>query len=111
MEDMALKVRTIRDYLSGEFPGNKVEAFQDGGQSGPYIFRLDHGRTGAVLHRAVAPSEVLQHMTATQLMDCLSQWDLAGRLREAGRQPVVVTREGLHVEGQPAPRSASPIGT
>ena len=104
MEDIDLKVRSIRDYLSREFPENKVEAFQDGGQLGPFVFRLDHGRTGSVLHRAVAPSEVLRDLTVTQILGCLSLWDLAGRLRDAGRQPVVVTREGLHVEGLPASR-------
>jgi hypothetical protein len=35
-----------------------------------------------------------------QLVDALSCWDLAGKLREAGLRPVVVTQEGLQVEGQ-----------
>jgi len=100
MVDLAPKVRTIHDYLAGQFPESKVETFQDGGPAGPYIFRIDHGRTGAALHRAVAPSTVLGTLSAAQLLDALSCWDLAGKLREAGLRPVVVTQEGLQVEGQ-----------
>ena len=104
MDNLELKIRIIRDYLSDQFPGNKVEAFQDGDQAGPFVFRLDHGKSGMVLHRAVVPFEALRDLTSEQLLDNLSLWDLAARLRESGRQPVVVTREGLHVEGQPASR-------
>ena len=100
MEDIALKVQSIRDYLSKQFPESKVEAFQDGGHSGPFVFRLDHGQNGNVLHRAIVPSEVMRDLTVAHILDCLSRWDLAARLRESGKQPVVVTREGLQVETQ-----------
>jgi len=100
MEAMSLKVRVIRDYLTGQFPENNVEAYQDGGETGPYVFRVDHGRTGAALHRAVAPCKVLDGLSGAELQNYLSSWDLAGKLREAGLRPVVVTREGLQVEGQ-----------
>ncbi len=108
MEAMNLKVRAIREYLAGQFPGTNVEAYQDGGQSGPYIFRVDHGRSGAALHRAVMPSVVLENQSIPQLLDALSVWDLAGKLRAAGLRPVVITREGLQVESQARPYISSP---
>lgn len=106
MEEMEPKVRAIREYLAGQFPESKVEAFQDGGPEGPLIFRIDHARTGTALHRAVAASGVLGAITAAQLVGSLSRWDLAARLREAGLRPVVLTLEGPQVDGQ-SPRYVS----
>ena len=109
MEELEPKVRAIRDYLVAEFRESKVEAFQDGGPSGPFVFRIDHGLRGAALHRVVASSTVLGSFTATQLLDVLSRWDLAARLREAGLRPVVVTRDGLQVEGQLPRQMPQPV--
>ena len=89
-----MAIGCVKDYLSREFPGNEIanfsvpakgalaHAFRLGDDSGAFLVEITH--------------EFVRDVPADRIAKVLSDWNLSGELRKAGRgAKVMITRAGL----------------
>jgi hypothetical protein len=90
------KLDAVHDYLHSEFPGSKVEVKYEPRER-IHVFHLLHeGKS----HRAIVIEAFLNFCDASQIPATLEELTLAEHLREMGMTAVVVTPEGLKLEGE-----------
>ena len=92
-EDM---VRTVREYLKGEFPTAVVYDFFVHDR-GTQMFHLQDSQ-GALIHSAAVSGDLLERGTEPHLRAFLDKHKLARVLRESGAAAVMVTKAGLRIE-------------
>jgi len=92
-EDM---VRTVREYLKGEFPTAVVYDFYVHDR-GTQMFQLQDSQ-GALIHSAAVSGDLLERGTESHLRAFLDKHKLARVLRQAGGAGVSVTKGGLRIE-------------
>ena len=89
------KLQAVEDYLQTEFPDGKIEVkYETAGRI--HRFHIMHqGKP----HCAIVVEAFLQGRATDQIAATLRAFTLAEHLRELGVTPVVVTPEGLKLEG------------
>lgn len=87
-------MKAVRAYLVAEFPGSDVEEIR------PDTYRDARGfRVGGVAAPVVVSSEFLDDTEPGAVGRILGEWNLAERMRTAGKGvEVVVTRGGIGTE-------------
>jgi hypothetical protein len=89
------KLNAVEGYLQREFPGSKVEVKHEPREQ-VHVFRISHeGKS----HRAIIVEAFLSFCTVSQIPVTLGEFTLAEHLRELGATAVVVTLDGLKLEG------------
>ncbi len=89
------KLYAVQHYLQIEFPGSQVEVKYEPRER-IHLFHIRHeGKT----HRAILSEAFLNCCNADQIQPTLEEFTLAEHLREMGATAVVVTPEGLKLEG------------
>ena len=89
------KLDAVQDYLKSEFPGSEVEMKYEPRER-IHVFHVRHeGKS----HRAIVVEAFLSFCDAEQIPATLEEFTLAEHLREMGATAVVVTPEGLKLEG------------
>jgi len=90
------KLSKIRGYLLSEFPGSKIEVKYEPRERIHVYHILHEGKS----HRAILTEAFLGFCDASQIPATLAEFTLAEHLREMGTTAVVVTPEGLKLEGE-----------
>jgi len=89
------KLQAVEDYLKTEFPGAKLEVKYEATERVHRFQILHQGKP----HCAIVVEAFLQGCATDQIAVTLQAFTLAEHLRELGVTPVVVTMEGLKLEG------------
>lgn len=89
------KLQAVVDYLQVEFPGAKIEIKFNAAERTHRLNMFHQGKA----HCAIVTEAFLQESPADQIAVTLRSFTLAEHLRELGMTPVVVTLEGLKLEG------------
>ena len=89
------KLKAVEGYLQNEFPGSKIEVKHEPREQN-HVFRITHeGKS----HRAIIVEAFLSFCDVSQIPATLREFTLAEHLRELGATAVVVTLDGLKLEG------------
>jgi hypothetical protein len=89
------KLQAVQEYLITEFPDAKIDIKQQP-QERVQVFQILHqGKR----YCAIVEETFLQGCEAAQIPATLEDFTLAEHLREMGMTPVVVTLEGLKLQG------------
>ena len=89
------KLQAVQEYLMTEFPDAKID-IKHQPQERVHVFQILHqGKR----YCAIVGEAFLQGCEATQIPATLVDFTLAEHLRELGITPVVVTPEGLKLQG------------
>jgi hypothetical protein len=89
------KLNAVEGYLQSEFPGSKVEVKHEPREQ-IHVFHIVHeGKS----HRAKIVEAFLSFCDISQIPVMLREFTLAEHLRELGATAVVVTPDGLKLEG------------
>ncbi len=89
------KLQAVKDYLMTEFPDATVD-IKHQPQERVHVFQVLHQGKH---HCAIVGEAFLRGCEATQIPATLEDFTLAPHLRELGMTPVVVTPEGLKLQG------------
>ncbi len=89
------KLKALQDYFQSEFPGSEIESRYEPREKVHEYRILCGGKT----HRAIVLETFLNACEAEQIPTALKEFTLAEHLREMGETTVVVTMEGLKLEG------------
>ena len=90
------KLSDVQGYLLSEFPGSKIEVKYEPRERIHVYHILHEGKS----HRAILTEAFLSVCDASQIPATLEEFTLAEHLREMGATAVVVTTEGLKLEGE-----------
>ena len=89
------KLNAVEGYLRNEFPGSKIEVKHEPREQ-THVFRISYeGKS----HRAIFVEAFLSFCEVSQISDTLEDFTLAEHLRDLGSTAVVVTLDGLKLEG------------
>jgi hypothetical protein len=89
------KLQAVQEYLRTEFPDAKID-IKHQPQERVHVFQILHqGKR----YSAIMVEAFLQGCEAAQIPATLEDFTLAEHLREMGMTPVVVTPEGLKLQG------------
>jgi len=90
------KLNAVERYLQDEFPGSKIEVKHEPREQS-HVFRVTHeGKS----HHAIVVEAFLSFCDVSQIPATLEAFTLAAHLRELGATAVVVTLDGLNLEGE-----------
>lgn len=89
------KLIAVEGYLRSEFPGSKVEVKHEPKERTHVFQVLQEGK----FHRAIILEAFLSFCEVTQIPAALREFTLAEHLRDLGATAVVVTPDGLKLEG------------
>jgi hypothetical protein len=89
------KLQAVEDYLRSEFPDAKIEVKYNAAERTHRFHILHQGK----VHIALVMEAFLQGCATAEIAGTLKSFTLAEHLRELGVTPVVVTLEGLKLEG------------
>jgi hypothetical protein len=89
------KLNAVHDYLKDEFPGSEIEVRFEPCEKVHVFQILQQGKS----HRAIVTEAFLNVREAPQVQATLKAFTLAEHLREMGTTPIVVTPNGLQLEG------------
>lgn len=89
------KIEAVRGYLSREFPGSVIEDRYDPGRK-LHVFQVAGGKAP---HVVLVSDAFLGMCEASEMAATLTVMTVAEHLREMGATPIVVTPEGLKLEG------------
>lgn len=89
------KLQAVEDYLRTQFPGVKLEVKYEAAER-IHRFHILHQEKS---HYAIVVEAFLQRCAADKIPATLQAFMLAEHLRDLGVTPVVVTPEGLKLEG------------
>jgi hypothetical protein len=89
------KIQAIREYLQEEFPGAVIEDRREPDEKA-YVFRIG---AGTVPHVARITDPFLAGCEAPKVASRLRAFTLAEHLRDMGGTAIVVTPDGLKLEG------------
>jgi hypothetical protein len=89
------KLNAVKGYLRSEFPGSEVRGKHEPREE-LHVFEVLHeGRS----HRAMILDAFLSFNDVLQIPAILKEFTLAEHLRELGNTPVIVTLDGLKLQG------------
>jgi hypothetical protein len=89
------KLSAVKNYLQSEFPGSKIEFRYEAGEKSHVVQILLEARS----HHAILMDAFLSICEAAQIPAILAEFTLAEHLRDMGSIAIVVTPEGLKLEG------------
>jgi len=90
------KLQAVAAYLQAEFPDGKIEIKRE---PAAQIHRFQISRQGPS-HFVIVVEGFLESFAVDQIGAILQDFMVAEHLREMGATPVVVTPEGLKLEGE-----------
>jgi hypothetical protein len=89
------KLNAVEGYLRSEFPGSQVHVKYEPRERIHVFEVLQEGKS----HRAIIVEPFLSFCDVLQIQATLREFTLAEHLREMGKTAVVVTLDGLKLEG------------
>lgn len=84
-------------YLTKEFPENRVDARPDKDNFGR-VFRIMDKDSDKTLHRVKVYRDLLEDQPPEELERLFARWNVAQKMRGAGTDIVLISKEGI--EGQ-----------